>query len=46
MNKFKKYLKLFIFTICISFILYKFSYIFTEILGKVQIKISEFFISI
>ena len=43
MNKFKKYLKLFIFTICISFILYKFSYIFTEILGKVQIKISEFF---
>ena len=43
MNKFKKYLKLFIFTICICFLLYEFSNIFSEIVGKVQLKISEIF---
>ena len=43
MNKFKKYLKLFIFIICISFLFYQFTDISTEILGKVQIKITESF---
>jgi hypothetical protein len=43
MNKFKKYLKLFIFIICVGFLFYEFSNIFSEIVGKIQLKISEFF---
>ena len=43
MNKFKKYLKLFIFIICVSFLFYEFSDIFSKIAGKVQLKISVIF---
>ena len=43
MNKFKKYLKLFIFIICVGFLFYEFSNIFSEIVVKIQLKIPEFF---
>ena len=43
MNKFKKYLKLFIFTICIGFLSYKFSESYSNIVSEVQLSIFEIF---
>ena len=44
MNKFKKYLKLFIFIICIVFLFYKFSESYTYIVSKAQLSIFEIFL--
>jgi hypothetical protein len=43
MNKFKKYLKLFIFTICIGFLSYKFSESYSNIVSEVQLSIFKIF---
>ena len=44
MNKFKKYLKLFIFTICAGFLCYKFSESYSDFVSKkIQLGIFEIF---
>jgi hypothetical protein len=43
MNQFKKYLKLFIFAICLGFLSYKFSASYSDIIAKVQLGTFKFF---
>jgi hypothetical protein len=41
MNNFKKYLKFFFFLICVGFLFYKFNENFSDILGRLQLRIFE-----